>query len=65
MAEETGVTLGDALPEEVVASIPGEVSVVYEPKIDSLGRSYATGRRKDGVARVWVLVVHRLLGADG
>jgi len=25
-----------------------------EPKIDSLGRSYATGRRKDASARVWV-----------
>ncbi|MCB2055004.1 MAG: 30S ribosomal protein S9 [Geminicoccaceae bacterium] len=25
-----------------------------EPKIDAKGRSYATGRRKDAVARVWV-----------
>lgn len=25
-----------------------------EPKRDELGRSYATGRRKDAVARVWV-----------
>ena len=25
-----------------------------EPKIDALGRAYATGRRKDAVARVWV-----------
>ena len=25
-----------------------------EPQIDALGRSYATGRRKDAVARVWV-----------
>ena len=25
-----------------------------EPKIDDLGRSYATGRRKDSTARVWV-----------
>ena len=25
-----------------------------EPKKDSLGRSYGTGRRKDAVARVWV-----------
>jgi len=25
-----------------------------EPKIDNLGRSYATGRRKDSTARVWV-----------
>lgn len=25
-----------------------------EPKIDKLGRSYGTGRRKDSVARVWI-----------
>lgn len=25
-----------------------------EPKIDKLGRSYATGRRKESVARVWL-----------
>ena len=25
-----------------------------EPKIDELGRSYATGRRKNAVARVWI-----------
>jgi small subunit ribosomal protein S9 len=27
---------------------------VYERKVDAKGRSYATGRRKDAVARVWV-----------
>lgn len=25
-----------------------------EPKVDSLGRSYATGRRKNSIARVWI-----------
>ncbi len=25
-----------------------------EPQIDALGRSYATGKRKDAVARVWI-----------
>ena len=29
-------------------------SNLTEPKVDSLGRSYATGRRKDSTARVWV-----------
>ena len=28
--------------------------VVKEPKIDALGRSYATGRRKESTARVWL-----------
>ncbi len=27
---------------------------IKEPKIDSLGRSYGTGRRKESSARVWV-----------
>ena len=27
---------------------------INEPKIDTLGRSYATGRRKESTARVWV-----------
>ncbi len=27
---------------------------VTEPKIDAQGRSYATGKRKDAVARVWI-----------
>ena len=31
-----------------------EEAVVNEPKIDNFGRSYATGRRKESTARVWV-----------
>jgi small subunit ribosomal protein S9 len=31
-----------------------EQAIVYEKKIDSLGRSYATGKRKNAVARVWI-----------
>ena len=26
----------------------------YKQKIDSLGRSYATGKRKNAVAKVWI-----------
>ncbi len=29
-------------------------AVVREPKIDAQGRSYATGKRKNAIARVWV-----------
>ena len=35
-------------------SSPDQSIQPTEPKIDSLGRSYATGRRKDSTARVWV-----------
>ena len=31
-----------------------EAVVVREPARDDLGRSYATGKRKDAVARVWL-----------
>ena len=29
-------------------------TILNEPKIDTFGRSYATGRRKESTARVWV-----------
>ena len=28
--------------------------IIYERKVDDLGRAYATGKRKDAVARVWI-----------
>jgi small subunit ribosomal protein S9 len=31
-----------------------EAAAPAEPKIDELGRSYGTGRRKNAIARVWV-----------
>jgi small subunit ribosomal protein S9 len=31
-----------------------EPDALVEPKIDEHGRSYATGKRKDAVARVWI-----------
>ena len=31
-----------------------EAVIEVEPQIDSLGRAYATGRRKNAVARVWI-----------
>ena len=43
--EELG---GDAAPEAAVVATPAE------PQRDELGRSYATGKRKDAVARVWI-----------
>ncbi|WP_438996701.1 30S ribosomal protein S9 [Candidatus Puniceispirillum sp.] len=46
-----GGTADAAANETLVGEI---VAAPAEPKIDSLGRSYATGRRKDASARVWV-----------
>ena len=33
---------------------PQQEAVPVEPKIDDLGRAYATGRRKNAIARVWI-----------
>ncbi|MCT4558015.1 MAG: 30S ribosomal protein S9 [Pelagimonas sp.] len=44
--EELGAAAGVEAVEEIVAP--------REPVRDELGRSYATGKRKDAVARVWI-----------
>ncbi|MGC1303837.1 MAG: 30S ribosomal protein S9 [Caulobacteraceae bacterium] len=38
----------------VLSSNPPAEIINREPQIDSLGRSYATGKRKNAVARVWI-----------
>ena len=45
--------LKDLAVQAGVAVTPDE-TVVREPKRDAQGRSYATGRRKNAVARVWI-----------
>ena len=44
----------EAAPAEAAPAVVTEAAVTYEPKRDDLGRSYATGKRKDAVARVWI-----------
>ncbi len=44
LGEATGVT----------ADVAAEGILSAEPKIDEHGRSYATGKRKNAVARVWI-----------
>ena len=42
---------------ETVASVDEastDTAVIREPKRDDFGRSYATGKRKDAIARVWI-----------
>lgn len=36
------------------ASVKTENKKPADPKIDSLGRTYATGKRKNAIARVWI-----------
>ena len=44
---------GEAAAGTAGAEAVAEV-VLPEPKIDDLGRSYATGKRKNSIARVWI-----------
>ncbi len=55
MAEETQ-TLEDLgqLTGQTPATPAEPEAAPAEPKIDEFGRSYATGKRKDAVARVWI-----------
>ena len=49
--ESAAATEGVVGTESVVTT---EESAPVEPKIDELGRSYATGKRKNAIARVWI-----------
>ena len=51
MAEQENVTLEDL--KEAIGS-EEEAPVVYVQKLDAQGRAYATGKRKNAVARVWI-----------
>ncbi len=46
-------TLADLSKTTAVAAVQA-AEPVHERKVDKLGRAYATGKRKDAVARVWI-----------
>ncbi|MBL4808404.1 MAG: 30S ribosomal protein S9 [Rhodobacteraceae bacterium] len=46
--------LKEAVAESAVVLTEEAVAPLPEPVRDNLGRSYATGKRKDAVARVWI-----------
>ncbi len=37
-----------------LSSNPAPEAIVYEQKLDAQGRAYATGKRKNAIARVWI-----------
>ncbi|OYQ34113.1 30S ribosomal protein S9 [Niveispirillum lacus] len=47
-------SLADLKAGAVAASVAAAPAAPAEPKLDAFGRAYATGKRKDAVARVWV-----------
>ena len=54
MAEDTQTLTDLAELAEAAVAVPEPEPEAPEPKRDALGRSYATGKRKDAVARVWI-----------
>ena len=53
MAEDMK-SLGDLETASTSSEATVETTIVREPKRDDFGRSYATGKRKDAIARVWI-----------
>ena len=53
MAEDIK-SLGDLETVASVEEASADTAVIREPKRDDFGRSYATGKRKDAIARVWI-----------
>ncbi len=52
---ETPTTTGEGFEAlRGLGTAAAEETAVREPKIDSQGRAYATGKRKNAVARVWI-----------
>jgi small subunit ribosomal protein S9 len=51
-AADDAAGAGEAAPEAPVRT--GPAAILREQEIDAQGRAYATGRRKDAVARVWL-----------
>ena len=61
MSEETvtdladlGAAMGDAVADAPIAAPAAPTMPLRDKIIDAQGRAYATGRRKDAVARVWI-----------
>ena len=58
MATEPGKTLEDLSQLKssgaVAAAAATNQAPVYEQKLDAQGRAYATGKRKNAIARVWI-----------
>jgi small subunit ribosomal protein S9 len=49
--DKAAATLASLMPG---GAAPEEEAAPVEPQIDAQGRAYATGKRKDAVARVWI-----------
>ncbi len=52
--------------KDIVGGTPVDIAeAAPQPKIDAFGRAYATGRRKNAIARVWVKRGHGRVTVNG
>ncbi len=68
MADDDSATLADVMPEGLApteAPPPEEEAQTREKTLDDQGRAYATGRRKNAVARVWLKAGNGRLTVNG
>ncbi len=67
MADQDTATLADVMPEEIAPAAPPplEQPEGRVQKLDEQGRAYATGRRKNAVARVWITSGNGKLTVNG
>ncbi len=59
--EDLGAAMKEKAPADAAVEATTDTAATEEPsapvherKVDALGRSYATGKRKDAIARVWI-----------
>ena len=52
--KDLGAATDAPAAETTKADAPAAKAEKKEPKVDKMGRAYATGRRKESVARVWL-----------
>ncbi len=67
MADQDSATLADVMPAELAPAAPPPADEPAErvQKLDEQGRAYATGRRKNAVARVWIKAGNGKLTVNG
>ena len=67
MADQDTATLADVMPKEIAPVVPPPEEQPEEriQKLDEQGRAYATGRRKNAVARVWITTGNGKLTVNG
>ena len=67
MADQDTATLADVMPEGIAPAAPPPMEAPEErvQKLDDKGRAYSTGRRKNAVARVWIMPGNGKLTVNG